>query len=72
MRFNAVPFPTPLGPEITNKIPCCLFNVLYLLDVLGNLKNSEVRFSFSSSQGATLLTMPESNQFCYVLMPMRI
>ncbi|MGN1208946.1 MAG: DNA polymerase III subunit beta [Duodenibacillus sp.] len=48
------------------------FNVLYLLDVLGNLKNSEVRFSFSSSQGATLLTMPESNQFCYVLMPMRI
>lgn len=48
------------------------FNVTYLLDVLGNLKNTEVCFSFSSSQGATLLTMPESDQFRYVLMPMRI
>lgn len=48
------------------------FNVTYLLDVLGNLKNNEVRFSFSNAQGATLLTMPESEQFRYVLMPMRI
>ena len=48
------------------------FNVTYLLDVLGNLKNTDVRFAFSSSQGATLLTMPESEQFRYVLMPMRI
>lgn len=48
------------------------FNVTYLLDVLSNLKNSEIRFSFSSAQGATLLTMPESDQFRYVLMPMRI
>ena len=48
------------------------FNVTYLLDVLGNLKNSDVCFAFSSSQGATLLTMPESEQFRYVLMPMRI
>lgn len=48
------------------------FNVLYLLDVLSNLKNTEIRFSFSNSQGATLLTMPDSTQFCYVLMPMRI
>lgn len=48
------------------------FNVTYLLDVLSNLKNSEVRFAFSNAQGATLLTMPESEQFRYVLMPMRI
>ncbi|MCF0252865.1 MAG: DNA polymerase III subunit beta, partial [Duodenibacillus sp.] len=48
------------------------FNVTYLLDVLGNLKNAEVRFAFSSSQGATLLTLPESDRFRYVLMPMRI
>lgn len=48
------------------------FNVTYLLDVLGNLKNSDVCFAFSSSPGATLLTMPESEQFRYVLMPMRI
>lgn len=48
------------------------FNVTYLLDVLGNLKNTEVCFAFANSQGATLLTMPESEQFRYVLMPMRI
>ena len=48
------------------------FNVTYLLDVLCNLRNSDVRFSFSTSQAATLLTMPESEQFRYVLMPMRI
>ncbi len=48
------------------------FNVVYLLDVLGNLKNSEVRFAFANNQGATLLTMPESENFRYVLMPMRI
>lgn len=48
------------------------FNVVYLLDVLGNLKNTDVRFAFANNQGATLLTMPESEQFRYVLMPMRI
>ena len=48
------------------------FNVTYLLDVLGYLKKSDVGFAVSSSQGATLLTMPESEQFRYVLMPMRI
>ena len=48
------------------------FNVTYLLDVLSNLKNTEVRFAFSTNQGATLLSMPESDQFRYVLMPMRI
>ncbi len=48
------------------------FNFLYLLDVLGNLKNSEVRFAFSNAQGATLLSMPETEAFRYVLMPMRI
>ena len=48
------------------------FNVVYLLDVLGNLKNTEVRFSLSNAQGATLLTMPDSELFRYVLMPMRI
>ena len=48
------------------------FNVVYLLDVLGNLKNNEVRFSLSNAQGATLLTMPDSELFRYVLMPMRI
>ena len=48
------------------------FNGFYFLDVLGNLKNTDLRFAFANNQGATLLTMPESEQFRYVLMPMRI
>ncbi len=48
------------------------FNVNYLIDVLVNLKNSDVKFSFSTAQGASLITMPESELFRYVLMPMRI
>lgn len=48
------------------------FNVGYLLDVLNNLKNTEVCFSFSNAHGASLIKMPDSDQFCYVLMPMRI
>lgn len=48
------------------------FNVVYLLDVLSNIKNTDVRFAFSNAQGATLLTLPGSEEFRYVLMPMRI
>lgn len=48
------------------------FNVTYLLDVLNNLKCTDVKFFFSSSQGAALVRMPDSDNFSYVLMPMRI
>jgi DNA polymerase III subunit beta len=48
------------------------FNVTYLLDVLGNLKNEEVRFSLGDALGSALITMPDSDRFKYVVMPMRI
>jgi DNA polymerase-3 subunit beta len=48
------------------------FNVNYLLDVLGNLKSENVRFALGDSLGSALVTMPDSDKFKYVVMPMRI
>lgn len=48
------------------------FNVTYLLDVLGNLKNDQVKFALGDSLGSALITMPDSEAFKYVVMPMRI
>lgn len=48
------------------------FNVTYLLDVLGNLKSEQVKFSLGDSLGSALITMPDSERFKYVVMPMRI
>ena len=48
------------------------FNVTYLLDVLANLKNEQVKFALGDALGSALLTMPDSDKFKYVVMPMRI
>jgi len=48
------------------------FNVNYLLDVLGNLKSENVRFALGDALGSALVTMPDSDKFKYVVMPMRI
>lgn len=48
------------------------FNVTYLLDVLGNLKCDQVRVSLGDSLGSALITVPDSDRFQYVVMPMRI
>ncbi|HTT11515.1 MAG TPA: DNA polymerase III subunit beta [Burkholderiaceae bacterium] len=48
------------------------FNVNYLLDVLGNLKTESVRFALGDALGSALVTMPDSDKFKYVVMPMRI
>jgi DNA polymerase-3 subunit beta len=48
------------------------FNVTYLLDVLSNLKNEQVKFALGDALGSALLTMPDSDKFKYVVMPMRI
>ena len=48
------------------------FNVNYLLDVLANLKNDQISFSLGDSLGSALITMPNSDKFKYVVMPMRI
>ena len=48
------------------------FNVSYLQDVLGNLKNESVRIDFGDANTSALLTVPDDEQFKYVVMPMRI
>jgi DNA polymerase-3 subunit beta len=48
------------------------FNVTYLLDVLANLKAEHIRFSLGDALGSALITMPDSERFKYVVMPMRI
>jgi DNA polymerase-3 subunit beta len=48
------------------------FNVTYLLDVLANLKSEQVAFALGDALGSALITMPESERFKYVVMPMRI
>jgi DNA polymerase-3 subunit beta len=48
------------------------FNVTYLLDVLNNLKAEKVRIALGDALGSALITLPDSERFKYVVMPMRI
>jgi DNA polymerase-3 subunit beta len=49
------------------------FNVTYLLDVLANLKVDMLEISLGSeATSSALITIPENEQFKYVVMPMRI
>jgi len=48
------------------------FNVTYLLDVLSNLGSEKVRFAFGDANSSALITMPEREDYKYVVMPMRI
>ena len=48
------------------------FNVSYLLDVLNNLKTDKVTVSVGDSNSSALITLPENDDFKYVVMPMRI
>src|SRR6267143_237335 len=48
------------------------FNVTYLLDVLSNLKSEQLKFAFGDALGSALVTLPDSDRFKYVVMPMRI
>lgn len=48
------------------------FNLLYMIELLTNLKNSEVDFHFAPTPKSVLVTMPESSSFRYLIMPMRI
>ena len=48
------------------------FNVTYLMDVLTNMSQDMVRFSLSDGNSSALITLPDSEDFKYVVMPMRI
>lgn len=48
------------------------FNVNYLLEGLNNIPEEMVTFSFGDANNSILLTIPNNNDFKYVVMPMRI
>jgi DNA polymerase-3 subunit beta len=48
------------------------FNVGYLQDVLANLKTEQVQVDFGDANSSALLTVPDDEDFKYVVMPMRI
>ena len=48
------------------------FNVTYLLDVLGNLKVDRIRCAVGDANSSALITLPDDDNFKYVVMPMRI
>ncbi len=48
------------------------FNVTYLLDVLNNLKCDQINIALGDSTSSALITVPEHDDFKYVVMPMRI
>ena len=48
------------------------FNVTYLLDVLANLRSEQLQFALGDALGSALVTLPDSDRFKYVVMPMRI
>jgi DNA polymerase III subunit beta len=48
------------------------FNITYLLDALSNLTVERVHLAFGDANSSALVTMPERDDYKYVVMPMRI
>jgi DNA polymerase-3 subunit beta len=48
------------------------FNITYLQDVLGYIKDEQVRIELGSANSSALISMPGNDHFKYVVMPMRM
>ena len=48
------------------------FNVTYLLDVLGSVRSDDVEITLSDSNSSCLIRQPGTEQYRYVVMPMRL
>lgn len=48
------------------------FNVTYLIDVLNNVADENIQFSFADANSSCLITVPNDQNYKYVVMPMRI
>jgi DNA polymerase-3 subunit beta len=48
------------------------FNITYLLDVLNNVSTEQIDCAFGDANSSMLITLPEREDFRYVVMPMRI
>ena len=48
------------------------FNINYLLDVLQNMAMEKVELAFGDANSSALVTVPDRDDYKYVVMPMRI
>ena len=48
------------------------FNVTYMIDVLNNVDSENIVFSFADANSSCLVTVPDDDDYKYVVMPMRI
>ncbi len=48
------------------------FNVTYLIDVLNNVSDENIHFSFADANSSCLITVTNDENYKYVVMPMRI
>ncbi len=48
------------------------FNVTYLIDALSNMSQDMVKIELSDANSSALITVPDNENFKYVVMPMRI
>lgn len=48
------------------------FNITYLLDVLNNVHSETIECAFGDANSSMLVTVPDNQEFRYVVMPMRI
>jgi DNA polymerase-3 subunit beta len=48
------------------------FNITYLLDVLNNVGAEKIDCAFGDANSSMLITLPERDDYRYVVMPMRI
>jgi DNA polymerase III subunit beta len=48
------------------------FNITYLMDVLNNVQTDKIECAFGDANSSMLITIPERDDFRYVVMPMRI
>jgi DNA polymerase-3 subunit beta len=48
------------------------FNVTYIIDVLSNMGQDMVRIDLADGNSSALITIPDNDNFKYVVMPMRI
>jgi DNA polymerase-3 subunit beta len=46
--------------------------VTYLIDVLTNIQDEKVNLAFLDTNSSCLVTVPNNNNYKYVVMPMRI
>ena len=48
------------------------FNVSYLIDALASMEQDMVQIALADGNSSALVTLPDSQNFKYVVMPMRI